>query len=89
MHLTEQLYSLHDFYLEKTAPRVEEQKVSTTKIHKQINKNTQKQLRQTILPKYVYITLGGLNGYVSGIFISSWYLPPSKDKNKSEIKPEY
>lgn len=32
-------------------------------------------------------TLGGLNGYVSGIFISSWYLPPAKDKNKLEIKP--
>lgn len=28
--------------------------------------------------KEYYNTLGGLNGYVSGIFISSWYLPPKK-----------
>jgi hypothetical protein len=28
--------------------------------------------------KGFYNTLGGLNGYVSGIFISSWYLPPKK-----------
>lgn len=24
------------------------------------------------------LTFGGLNGYVSGIFISNWYLPPIK-----------
>lgn len=35
--------------------------------------------------KQVYHTLGGLNGYVSGIFISSWYRPPKKmEKNKFE-----
>lgn len=32
--------------------------------------------------KQVYHTLGGLNGYVSGIFISSWYRPPKKKMGK-------
>lgn len=35
-----------------------------------------------------FSTLGGLNGYVSGIFISSWYLPPGrKGLTDNVIKP--
>lgn len=35
-----------------------------------------------------FSTLGGLNGYVSGIFISSWYLPPGRKGLKDNlIKP--
>lgn len=45
----------------------------------------EKNVKQMRKNKDSFSTLGGLNGYVSGIFISSWYLPPERKGLKDNI----